>query len=219
MGDRVAVMERGRIVQEGTPREIYDHPRHRFVAEFMGSPPMNFLTCELAREGGRIRVRIEGIEPEAWWSVPESSPEIAPIRDRPPGRVELGLRPEHIRIMEERAGEDLVGTIDPSTPLAISAEVRRLEMLGHETIATLGVGPYEWHIRTEVRRSPREGERDHDRPRSREGDLVRPRLGDGAGSATRIRDVRLGLRRSAPSSRVEVDCPREGRGDSLAGRD
>ena len=46
MGDRVAVMERGRIVQEGTPREIYDHPRHRFVAEFMGSPPMNFLTCQ-----------------------------------------------------------------------------------------------------------------------------------------------------------------------------
>ena len=71
----------------------------------------------------------------------------------------MGLRPEQIRILEGGAGRDLVGTIDPSTPLAISAEVRRLEMLGHETIVTLGVGPYEWHIRTEVRRSPREGER------------------------------------------------------------
>ena len=159
MGDRVAVMERGRVVQEGTPREIYDHPHCRFVAEFMGRPPMNFLTCEVIREGGKLRVRIEGISPEAWWSVPESSPEIAPIRDRPPGGVVLGLRPEHIHVMEGGAGRNLVGTIDPSTPLAISAEVRRLEMLGHETIATLGVGPYEWHIRTEVQKSPREGER------------------------------------------------------------
>ncbi len=159
MGDQVAVMERGRIVQQGTPREIYDHPRRRFVAEFIGSPPMNFLTCEVTREGGRIRVRIEGIAPEAWWSVPESAPAIAPIRDRPSGKVELGLRPEHLYIMGGGAGRDLVGTIDPPTPLAISAEVLRLEMLGHETIATLGVGPYEWRIRTGVRKSPREGER------------------------------------------------------------
>ena len=89
----------------------------------------------------------------------------------------MGLRPEHIHIMEGGSGRDLVGTIDPSTPLAISAEVRRLEMLGHETIATLGVGPYEWHIRTEVRKSPREGERITIGTRSREGDLVRPRHG------------------------------------------
>jgi ABC-type sugar transport system ATPase subunit len=116
---------------------------------------MNFLMCQLARESGRIRVRMEGIEPEAWWSVPESSPDVAPIRDRPPGRLELGLRPEQIRIMEGGAGRD---PIDPSTPLAISAEVRRLEMLGHETIVALGVGPYEWQIRTKVRSAPREGE-------------------------------------------------------------
>lgn len=59
-------------------------------------------------------------------------------------------------IMEGGAGRDIVGPIDSP---AISAEVRRLEMLGHETIVTLGAGPYDWSIRTDVRRSPREGER------------------------------------------------------------
>ncbi|MFM7580811.1 MAG: ABC transporter ATP-binding protein, partial [Microcystaceae cyanobacterium] len=44
MGDRIAVMEGGEIQQLAPPLEIYNAPANRFVAEFIGSPPMNFLT-------------------------------------------------------------------------------------------------------------------------------------------------------------------------------
>src|SRR5215208_865959 len=43
MGDRIAVMEQGRIRQVGTPHEIYDDPADTFVATFLGSPPMNLI--------------------------------------------------------------------------------------------------------------------------------------------------------------------------------
>jgi multiple sugar transport system ATP-binding protein len=46
MGDRIAVMNNGIIQQIATPLEIYEHPANRFVAEFIGSPPMNFLTVD-----------------------------------------------------------------------------------------------------------------------------------------------------------------------------
>jgi multiple sugar transport system ATP-binding protein len=57
MGDRIAVMDRGRIRQVGTPHEIYDEPADTFVATFLGSPPMNLVP---APEGGSLR----GFRPE-----------------------------------------------------------------------------------------------------------------------------------------------------------
>ncbi|MGH8378305.1 MAG: ABC transporter ATP-binding protein [Gammaproteobacteria bacterium] len=49
MGDRIAIMQGGRVRQLGTPQELYDHPADTFVAGFLGSPPMNLL-----QRGGRI---------------------------------------------------------------------------------------------------------------------------------------------------------------------
>ena len=46
MGDRIAVMDKGRIRQMGTPEEVYHHPADTFVAQFIGSPPMNLLETE-----------------------------------------------------------------------------------------------------------------------------------------------------------------------------
>ena len=45
LGDRIAILDRGRLLQCGAPREVYEHPAHRFVATFIGSPPMNILPC------------------------------------------------------------------------------------------------------------------------------------------------------------------------------
>ena len=57
MSDRVAVMSRGHILQVGSPREIYDHPAERFVANFIGET--NFLQAELAgTSGGKANVRL-----------------------------------------------------------------------------------------------------------------------------------------------------------------
>jgi multiple sugar transport system ATP-binding protein len=50
MGDRIAVMEQGRIRQVGTPHEIYDDPADTFVATFLGSPPMNLIPDTVSGE-------------------------------------------------------------------------------------------------------------------------------------------------------------------------
>ena len=59
MGDRIAIMQRGRVRQLGTPKELYDNPADTFVAGFLGSPPMNLLT----REGHIIGIRPEHLLP------------------------------------------------------------------------------------------------------------------------------------------------------------
>ena len=63
LGDRIAVMDRGRLQQVGTPEEIYRRPCNLFVARFVGSPAMNLLPGPAAR--ARARHVIVGIRPEA----------------------------------------------------------------------------------------------------------------------------------------------------------
>ncbi len=100
MSDRIAVMNRGRILQIGSPREIYDHPAERFVADFIGDT--NFLKAEIvAVEGGRARLRLgTGREVEA--DLPHGM--------APGASVTAAIRPEHARIGAERG--ELSGTIE-----------------------------------------------------------------------------------------------------------
>jgi multiple sugar transport system ATP-binding protein len=86
MADRIAVMNAGRIEQIGTPQEIYDRPTSMFVADFIGSPPMNFLQFEAGLKSGDRAVKFRDI------NIPV--PEIC--EDRAPGPHVLGVRPEHI---------------------------------------------------------------------------------------------------------------------------
>src|SRR5690606_13353009 len=58
LGDQIAVMRDGRIVQRGTPMEVYDRPATEFVGSFIGNPPMNFLRGRVQRENGRAEVAI-----------------------------------------------------------------------------------------------------------------------------------------------------------------
>ena len=55
MADRIAVMNHGVVEQIGNPQEIYDRPASMFVADFIGSPPMNFLRFEGSAEARRSR--------------------------------------------------------------------------------------------------------------------------------------------------------------------
>jgi multiple sugar transport system ATP-binding protein len=88
MADKIAVMNRGLIEQYGTPREIYERPRSMYVADFMGSPPMNFLsfTGGLARGDEVIEIRGARV------GIPAVQEEVAPAA------LALGVRPEHIRL-------------------------------------------------------------------------------------------------------------------------
>ena len=54
MGDRVAVMKSGVIQQVADPINIYDHPKNKFVAGFIGSPPMNFITRKIIKNNGKF---------------------------------------------------------------------------------------------------------------------------------------------------------------------
>ena len=60
MGDRIAVMNRGRIVQVDTPLVVYDTPSEKFVGDFVGTPPMNFLAARVETNGAGPTVRVGG---------------------------------------------------------------------------------------------------------------------------------------------------------------
>jgi multiple sugar transport system ATP-binding protein len=60
MGDRIAVMNEGRIVQVDTPLAVYEHPSDKFVGDFVGTPPMNFLAARVETNGTGPTVRVGG---------------------------------------------------------------------------------------------------------------------------------------------------------------
>jgi multiple sugar transport system ATP-binding protein len=90
MADRIAVMDSGRIEQIGSPQEIYDRPSSMFVADFIGSPPMNFLHFEAGLQSGDRAVK--------FCDVSAAVPEIR--KQRSVGPLVLGVRPEHIRFSD-----------------------------------------------------------------------------------------------------------------------
>ncbi len=100
MSDRIAVMSKGRILQVGSPRDIYDKPADRFVADFIGES--NFLTgTVLGAEHGRAKVRLtSGAEIDA--SVAEGF--------SPNGAASVVVRPEHARVV--RQGGQLAGSVE-----------------------------------------------------------------------------------------------------------
>ena len=91
MADKIAVMNRGVIEQFGPPQEIYDRPASMFVADFIGSPPMNFLHFHagIARGAG------ETLLGDAVIRMPALHEDVAP-RD-----LALGVRPEHIALRRQ----------------------------------------------------------------------------------------------------------------------
>jgi multiple sugar transport system ATP-binding protein len=98
MGDKIVVMNHGVVEQWGAPQEIYDFPATMFVADFIGSPPMNFLRFEAALAPGAETVPLSGA------SVP--LPRLA--QPAASGRYALGVRPEHVRLSDEGSFRGLV---------------------------------------------------------------------------------------------------------------
>ena len=93
MGDKIVVMNRGVVEQWGTPQDIYDFPATMFVADFIGSPPMNFLRFDEQVRAGSRTVRLSGVE------VP-----VPQTREATSGaRAALGVRPEHVRLSDDGA--------------------------------------------------------------------------------------------------------------------
>ncbi|MEQ9642076.1 MAG: ABC transporter ATP-binding protein [Alphaproteobacteria bacterium] len=117
MGDRVAVMNEGRIAQVATPQEIYNHPRDIFVATFIGSPAMNVFDGEIA--GGQVRA-LSGAYGAALDDTIKS-------RVANGAKLKLGIRSENVRI-----GQDL----------PVRGQVHHVENHGVEQIVTLKVNDH-----------------------------------------------------------------------------
>jgi multiple sugar transport system ATP-binding protein len=93
MGDRIVVMLDGEILQVAPPLELYRRPVNKFVAGFIGSPPMNMLDGELISENGHLRFRdASGIVDLI---VPDSKR--GPISDQAGRKITLGIRPEDLK--------------------------------------------------------------------------------------------------------------------------
>ena len=114
MGHRIAVLNGGRLQQLGTPLELYQWPANLFVAQFIGSPPMNLLPVTVAAQGqlmleGR-RLLVEGPMAEV-------------LGGRQGQALTGGLRPEHLKLA-------------PATNRNLAAEVSHVEALGNEQLVT-----------------------------------------------------------------------------------
>ena len=123
LGDRVAVMDRGRLQQVAPPRELYERPANTFVAGFIGNPPMNLFPAQLtAAADGGLNLRLG----EQSWPLALPAPTAERWRawlDRP---LTAGIRPEHVGLVAAEAG-------------GLRATVADAEYLGHETLLHLRV--------------------------------------------------------------------------------
>jgi multiple sugar transport system ATP-binding protein len=120
LADRVVIMNDGRIDQIGTPHEVYHSPKTQFVAGFIGSPTMNFLSCRLVANGSGLTVRLSD-----WLSFPVPPSREARYRPRLDSELLFGLRPEHIR---EGRGEV------PPGAAPFEARLDVVEPMGMETM-------------------------------------------------------------------------------------
>ena len=115
MGDRIVVMHEGRIQQVGTPDELYERPVNRFVAGFIGTPAMGFLTGKLVQDDARVCVQGAGLRVEL------TADQVAAVPDAGDELI-VGIRPEHLQpaplTVAERPGASYVrGVVDVVEPL------------------------------------------------------------------------------------------------------
>ena len=111
MGDKIVVMNHGVVEQFGTPQDIYDHPATLFVADFIGSPSMNFLPFEGEALAGSESIAFAG-----------SKTALPKLEEAATGKLVLGVRPEHV-------------TLSDAAPL--KGKIEATEYLGTTQIITL----------------------------------------------------------------------------------
>jgi multiple sugar transport system ATP-binding protein len=133
LGDRVAVMQRGRLQQVATPQALYERPVNEFVAGFIGSPSINMVEAELARTDGAFAVSFGGHR----LAVPDEAVRSHPELETHVGRlIVIGIRPENIEdaSLDSSHPSDrrLSVTCDYTEPLGA-------EVLVYFTVAAKGV--------------------------------------------------------------------------------
>ncbi|CAG0909696.1 unnamed protein product [Cyprideis torosa] len=118
--DEVVVMYEGKIVQVGTPEELFERPAHTFVGYFIGSPGMNITPCSVEKDHmllGEHRIKL-----------PQHYPDLSGF-----AKVELGIRPEHI-------------SLAPPQNEGIRVTIERLDDIGPYKIARVNLGESNFNV-------------------------------------------------------------------------
>jgi glycerol transport system ATP-binding protein len=126
--DQVLVMYDGELVQTGTPQELFENPRHKFVGYFIGSPGMNFLPCRL--DGNVARVD------DAKIVLDETLAERA---NRTEGKFEVGIRPMFLEVYPEEVEAGIVSAVK-SVEDQGSFKILTVDLAGHTLRARLPEG-------------------------------------------------------------------------------
>jgi multiple sugar transport system ATP-binding protein len=114
MADKIVVMRDGKIQQVGIPKQLYFHPDNKFVAGFLGEPPMNFVPCIVQNS----KLKIEGVQ-----DCVDCPPKFAPLLARFEGKsVTMGFRPESVVY-----DSDIANSLDVHSSSSISRQGIKLE--------------------------------------------------------------------------------------------
>jgi multiple sugar transport system ATP-binding protein len=111
MGDRIAVMQSGEILQVDHPNRVYDRPTHQFVGGFIGNPPMNFLSAQIQIQDGSVVARIGDFAVTPDPAIMDS------LRPFDGNAVWLGIRAENMEALLEPADDALKVMVDVVEPL------------------------------------------------------------------------------------------------------
>ncbi|HEX6050256.1 MAG TPA: sn-glycerol-3-phosphate ABC transporter ATP-binding protein UgpC [Gemmatimonadaceae bacterium] len=141
LGDRIVVMNAGRVQQVDSPLALYDRPANRFVAGFIGSPAMNFVEGSVSDDGGsRSFVSADG-------AIAIPLPDSVVSSAGADAAVVFGIRPEDVD----------VGSADEARPGSVAARVDLVEPLGNETFVHASVGTHVITARFSGRNLPASG--------------------------------------------------------------
>ena len=132
MGDRIAVMRDGQVLQYDSPLNVYDRPTDHFIGAFIGNPPMNFLQGAIRTDDGRTVVETGGGE------IHLSPKAQAMLRERKDPSVLVGIRAENIETLSAPAENTL------------EAMVLVVEPLGSHNLLTMQLGPERIKVNTDA---------------------------------------------------------------------
>lgn len=146
MADKIVVMKGGIIQQIGSPLDLYNLPVNRFVAGFIGSPPMNFSTVEVLEQGGKIIIKEENfsLELDKGWS--------ETLKPYVGKSVIFGIRPEDLIYSEKEESNSITAEVEVIEPLG--ADINLFTSTGSHTIMARVAPHFQFKVGDKVYLNP-----------------------------------------------------------------
>lgn len=136
MGERIAVVKQGTIQQLSTPTVLYHQPVNKFVAGFIGSPPMNFFEGKINSQGENLYFQGVGFR------IKVSALHISKLNGRRDKEITLGIRPEDIHPAESTA-------LDAAKEFIVHSKLEIIEPMGADAFLSFSVGKKNFNVRVE----------------------------------------------------------------------